>query len=664
MMECDRKRKSDATLEDITPSHTKQAKGDQQQAEQEDVNNLSMVQVMKEEMEKMEKEEIEKEKEHKEKMDQKIKELEKKDQIIRKLKERNQKLKESNRANTVEYLLENFPEMSVNESCAPSIVSNEIARETITKARNDGTREYKFHDVAKIHKFPLPVKLDELNFNTRVGPGLYNEAMSLLQIEHQRTVGSNKLCHNNVSSPRTYLSHAMKDVIECAGVHARVVMEATLFSLRPDLFAVKFQGQLLFAVEVKNPPVTSNEGYVDVFKSETAGGQCFDYLKGLKQQGIDHPFVMLSTFNESVIVMLKGDGPTYTNLLTEGGAGIVERARQRIKNVPETTTNNEKPTVSHSKDDCPDLKCIEDASADSPETDDNEADVSTTPTISSNEEEFDYKGRQVYYSDVIPAKNLYQALSLMLESSLLAAKKSKEPARLIPEDGEDINRDICTLLDNGTTYQKLKCKAQYSKVPIFKGLKFIYAHCVLGQGGHGKCILCSTSSGIMFVAKLFLLPSASSCLGTDIENYHVKMQKEKMEEATEELKRWKLLAQSDSIRKYCTTRLMNNTPALTMPYFLPIPLGERRKAIPQIREKLTDLAMNSNYVYDGQDLHWRHLGRRNKEGCTEIHFLDLGSLIQVKKEDKEKVKVTIEKQMKILEASIGDQNVQPRAVLT
>lgn len=122
--------------------------------------------------------------------------------------------------------------------------------------------------------------------------------MSLLQIEYHRTVGSNKLCHNNVASPRTYLSHAMKDVIECAGVHARVVMEATLLSLRPDLFAVKFQGQLLFAVEVKNPPVTSNEGYVDDFKSETAGGQCFDYLKGLKQQGIDHPFVMLSAFNE------------------------------------------------------------------------------------------------------------------------------------------------------------------------------------------------------------------------------------------------------------------------------------------------------------------------------------------------------------------------------
>lgn len=59
------------------------------------------------------------------------------------MKEKIETLEKTNRADTVECLLENFPEIvCFNESCAPSIVSNEKARETITKARGDGTREF------------------------------------------------------------------------------------------------------------------------------------------------------------------------------------------------------------------------------------------------------------------------------------------------------------------------------------------------------------------------------------------------------------------------------------------------------------------------------------------------------------------------------------------
>ena len=81
-----------------------------------------------------------------------------------------------------------------------------------------------------------------------------------------------------------------------------VIKEATLFSFRPDLVVVIYEGRLIFAVEIKNPGQTVQ----NVEASEIAGGQCLDYLKGMKQQGLDQPFVLLSTYNSTSIVRLPG----------------------------------------------------------------------------------------------------------------------------------------------------------------------------------------------------------------------------------------------------------------------------------------------------------------------------------------------------------------------
>ena len=109
-----------------------------------------------------------------------------------------------------------------------------------------------------------------------------------------------------------------------------VVKEASLFSLRPDLVVVMHEGCVLFVVEVKNPisldSTTVSEG---VFQSETAGGQTLDYLYGLKQQGLDHPFALLSTYNESVIVRFNADHERYGIALSNAACNAKEEPKRR-----------------------------------------------------------------------------------------------------------------------------------------------------------------------------------------------------------------------------------------------------------------------------------------------------------------------------------------------
>ena len=122
-----------------------------------------------------------------------------------------------------------------------------------------------------------------------------------------------------------YLGSLLLDAIRCCGFQdLQVVKEATLFSLRPDLVVVLDElGRLLMAAEIKNPA----DG---VFTAETAAGQCLDYLKALKQQGIDWPFVLLSTYNKTIIATLPQDRKKYGEILTEGAMNAKQQPSNRL----------------------------------------------------------------------------------------------------------------------------------------------------------------------------------------------------------------------------------------------------------------------------------------------------------------------------------------------
>jgi hypothetical protein len=158
------------------------------------------------------------------------------------------------------------------------------------------------HEPAKISSFTIEDSYLDFTINCQDGEKKYIKSSLQQQLYDQSGPPSFTLRHFNEVSPQDYLKSAIVDVLKCAGVQGDVIKEATLFSLRPDLVVVIYEGRVLFAVEVKNPERGDTPGLL--FSAETAAGQVLAYLKGLKQQGIDQPFALLSTYNESVIVRL------------------------------------------------------------------------------------------------------------------------------------------------------------------------------------------------------------------------------------------------------------------------------------------------------------------------------------------------------------------------
>lgn len=157
------------------------------------------------------------------------------------------------RADTVQRLLEDkagLPDMYINPLCTPSIVANEEALLQTQNRRKGKPSPSRRHDVAEIRTHAIESSL--LDF----APNDATEDGSLIKSELlQRFLNRNKrkFEHDNVTSPQDLVSLLLSDVIRCCGIEARVVKEATMFSLRPDLVVVEYEGRLLLAVEIKNP---------------------------------------------------------------------------------------------------------------------------------------------------------------------------------------------------------------------------------------------------------------------------------------------------------------------------------------------------------------------------------------------------------------------------
>eukprot|EP00977_Amphora_coffeiformis_P029671 scaffold42243_cov168-Amphora_coffeaeformis.AAC.1 len=438
------------------------------------------------------------------------------------------------------------------------------------------------------------------------------------------------LCHHNETSPQEYVAMAIEDVLGCCGLtDAYVVKEATLFSLRPDLVVVVYEGRVLFAAEIKNP--SSSE---DVFAAETAAGQTLDYLKGLKRMGIDQPFALLSTYNESVIVRFDADHDAYAQRLFEGTLNArqcpAERHKQgqqcREKKPPMSPPKGEHlqlklPSLSAKKID---QNIYEEATLD---LEDEDASAVCNNVFTGSAEEFDYMERAVQYSQKFGVHDLYKALTLLVESSLASVQASKESVKAyVPADGSTLSGELCTLSEDAYNWQHVRLnKVSYNTPPRFRKHQFYHVLCVVGQGGSGRCILCCSTTGKMFVAKLFLIGISTKYSEEDRAKDIQEHIDEKQKMANEELQKW--LDVAPECDKYCRVMKLNGIPALTMPFFPPVPFHNRTEALPLIKARLTELAQKKGLVYEEKDLRWRHFGCRWSENNEmEIALLDLGSL--------------------------------------
>lgn len=601
---------------------------------------------------------------------------------------------EEQEENSVKALLESMPRMTVSEPNKPSIIENNEARRKVTAYRA-GYSQYekqlatwqsasnktvglgkkllakltgmkqkkekpeppvrpKFHYPAEIVTRQLPSDLLNIQVNLIDGAGkliksqLHMEADNTLMFttDHRRL-----LSHDNETSPQDYLALVMKDVIKCCGFRGRfkVVKEATLFSLRPDLLVFILEGRLLLVAEVKNPgklkkPATG-EAETHVFNSETAGGQTWDYLKALKQQGIDWPFALLSTYNQTVIAWLPDDEQTYNEILRAGLQNAEDCPSDRHKGNSKIETED-KPLNSSSYK--PGYRkrlasigappaaasMTEEKEEDAEEDDEDMASGFGNNTAIAGH--YDYEGRKIVYSQVFDVDMLFKAMVLALESSYESFNKSKQhSAPLLPEEGTPLDKELCTLYHKGFAYEKTSIKAvTYCKPPKIPLMKKYHVLCQVGQGRSGKTILCSSSSGKLFAVKLFLIKASLKYSEEERKEEEDKRLEENYETAKIECSRWKKL--EPRYKDYCHVVTLNGLPAITMPYFPPVPPEERINALPLIEERLGAVAKEKLY-YNQCDLRWRHFGCRWTESNMDITLLDLGSLDVEEKDLKKQV---------------------------
>jgi Family of unknown function (DUF5898) len=576
-------------------------------------------------------------------------------------------------------LLTSVPSMAINPSCSPSMISNEAAQKKVTKHREAWRNWHRSSASQEVNqkkkkpkqendnpKKPKPLKIHEpamirvemldphefFDFKVNETDGEGRCIPSQLKVKSLSHTG--RLPHFNETSPQDYLSSAIEDVVMCCGLsHSmKVIKEATLFSLRPDLVVVRHEGFLLFAVEVKNPGSS-------VFQSETASGQTLNYLKGLKQHGLEHPFAMLSTYNESVIARFGTPNDVdehEKNFLRQGARNAKVRPKQRhaqIHRSEEEQTPMKKDCSSSKECSSPKapellakmrLKSLEQWTVGLPrpaqhktmrgsdQDDDNHINhVNEDSAEDASSSLYDYRGRAICYSQTFEVGDLYKALTLLLESSLVSFEESRDfsqSAGELPHEDAivDIGLDICTLYEDSFAFEKVaEHKVTYNWAPPLTGHSSsqlqgkVHVKCTLGTGGTGRTLLLYCPTGEMFAAKLYLIKETTQFAQEDREkDFKTEFQK-KMALALAESKKWKEIADLD-----CSVIALNGLPALTMPFYPPLSLEQRNDALSLIEEKLKTLATKHRYKY--KELRWRHFGVRWAEEKMEITLLDLGSL--------------------------------------
>lgn len=544
---------------------------------------------------------------------------------------------------SIQTLLKAMPSMAASEACTPSIVENHKAIETVMKYREE-LREY-MKDPKKKPGRPTPPRfqypaeisshmlqgIGNVQVNTKDDKGDLLKSMLCHSAENSIFCknGRRVMPHHNETSPQTYLSYGLEDVIQCCGFRGtfQVVKEDTLFSMGPHLIVVLVDERVLLIVEVKNPGQIGNQDNpTNAFNSITAGGQTLNYLKALKQQGIDYPFVLLSTYTDTVIATLPNETQKYSEILEKG----IEESQVRDKGI-EKISPTAKPPSSPCRDDH--YKKITTAQEQNhTDEDDVGVDVDNTgggPWDSTNET-FDYAEQRVVYSQPFDIDMLYKVMTVVLESSYVSFKESKAGSRpLLPDEGQEImGAELCTLFAEGFAYEKVKnLKVTYCKAPQFTRIHKYHVLCQIGQGSPGKIktIVCSTSTGKLFAAKLFFHRASTKLTEEERRIEEAEEIEKNYQKALRERDLWWKL--EPNYKSYCEVLYMNKLPALTMPFFPPVPLNEREKAIPLIQERLLNVAKTFGLHYDY--LSWRNFGCRwSSANEMDITLLGLGSLTE------------------------------------
>eukprot|EP00978_Attheya_sp_CCMP212_P016397 scaffold42965_cov45-Attheya_sp.AAC.2 len=103
----------------------------------------------------------------------------------------------------------------------------------------------------------------------------------------------------------------------------------------------------------------------------------------------------------------------------------------------------------------------------------------------------------------------------------------------------------------------------YNAAPKFQERQKLHAICVLGQRWTGRPLLCSSSTGRLFAAKIF----------------NVIRYKQFLKELENERLVWNQF-RTDECIPFCNVRKMNYVPDLTIPFYPRVPFGKKRQLYP------------------------------------------------------------------------------------
>jgi hypothetical protein len=593
-------------------------------------------------------EKVEEIEELKKALEAKDKALEAKDKVIeakdKALKKAIEAIEAKDYACSVKEMLENykdFPEIMRNTAATPSVSSNNSNGSSF---KNDGDGE-------QTKKQAVPIKKPILHVDAIIHPMKANFAKYLDQFEinltHKngdlvkstitpRMEGRTKLPNFNEGSIAFHVVCTLHDVLLCLGLSSdtEVGQEMSIFALRPDIVVVRHLNQIIMVVEVKNPGQDGSH----VVTNASAAGQVYNYAKGLQQMGIDHPFVCLSTYSHMTIWALEESSEDIFKkavaILKEGRINKASQNGEKKEN-PSPEKNGIKIVP------CDIYRKGMHATVESSKQDESECPI-------------------IYHSSTFVLQGMFKALYFAIVCGIVAVEDSKkEDHKLIPEEGESVDRCMAMLQESSFSWKTLKCTASYCLQKNWQPNRKVFLHCVLGHGSSGKVYLGSDINGCMFAVKLYLFDEKIMQSFSQKDNSEEK-EKQKMlatKRRDDEVAKWKQMY--PSYRKCIYGGFLCEVPCLIMPYVAPIPMNRRVELIDKIEKELQRFA-GEQFVYKQSDLRWRHIGlRKDQSGDEKIILIDMESMVSGAHLSQEGIKEQVEKFVKELKERAVNEPLNP-----
>jgi hypothetical protein len=558
-------------------------------------------------------------------LEAKDKVIEAKDKAFKKALEAKDKvIEEKDYECSVKEMLENykdFPEIMQNTAATPSVSNNSNGHKQI------------LHVDAIIH----PMKANFAKYFDQFEINLTHKNGDLVKSTiTPRMKDRTKLPNFNEGSVAFHVVCTLHDVLSCLGLSSdtEVGQEMSIFALRPDIVVVRHLNQIIMVVEVKNPGRDGSH----VVTNASAAGQVYNYAKGLQQMGIDHPFVCLSTYSHMTIWSLEESSDNIFHkavaILKEGRFNKASQNGERKEN-PSPEKNGIKIVP------CDIYRKGMHAAVESSKQDETEC-----PTI--------------YHSSTFVLQGMFKALYFAIVCGIVAVEDSKkEDHKLIPEEGESVDRCMAMLQERSFSWKTLKCTASYCLQKNWQPNRKVFLHCVLGHGSSGKVYLGSDINGCMFAVKLYLFDKKIMESYSPNDNIEEK-EKQKIsatKRRDDEVAKWKQMY--PSYRKCIYGGFLCEVPCLIMPYVAPIPMKRRVELIDKIEKELHRFA-HEQFVYKQSDLRWRHIGlRKDQSGEEKIILIDMESMVSGAHLSQEGIKEQVAKFVKELKERAVNEPLNP-----